>query len=164
MALWVIRITKIFKLSLEGEFQSKLQERKCIINSGSSCELKISSKRIFVAVPAALVPPPALPPREFNKVSPVPENNNNPFRLVNYMFFLVSIQIRYGMMYDILYWVWSDGLVEDQIWGWLENRDPISGQRWPSKCLHYTWDQFCRWSGDWPWPSSWCCLGSSGGR
>jgi hypothetical protein len=30
-------------------------------------------------VPAALVPPPALPPREFKKVSPVPENNNNPF-------------------------------------------------------------------------------------
>jgi len=29
--------------------------------------------------PAALVPPPALPPREFKKVSPVPENNNNPF-------------------------------------------------------------------------------------
>jgi len=29
--------------------------------------------------PTALVPPPALPPREFKKVSPVPENNNNPF-------------------------------------------------------------------------------------
>merc|ERR1712110_1052057 len=29
--------------------------------------------------PAALVTPPALPPREFKKVSPVPENNNNPF-------------------------------------------------------------------------------------
>ena len=27
-----------------------------------------------------LVPPPALPPREFKKISPVPENNNNPFR------------------------------------------------------------------------------------
>merc|ERR1712210_205380 len=26
-----------------------------------------------------LVPPPALPPREFKKISPVPENNNNPF-------------------------------------------------------------------------------------
>ena len=33
-----------------------------------------------------LVPPPALPPREFKKISPVPENNNNPFRYYEAVF------------------------------------------------------------------------------
>ena len=59
--------------------ESQQQQQQLLIQTPSTLVQVLTANEPTTPT-SLLVPPPALPPREFKKISPVPENNNNPFR------------------------------------------------------------------------------------
>jgi len=58
--------------------QQKQQQQQLLIQTPSTLVQVLTANEPTTPT-GLLVPPPALPPRELKKISPVPENNNNPF-------------------------------------------------------------------------------------
>lgn len=62
----------------DDDFNPRAVEQTPPPNPATTVQVQVANVTTTTP-PVQLVPPPALPPREFKKISPVPENNNNPF-------------------------------------------------------------------------------------